>query len=610
MTAPTLTPSSPVRAPTEASPLAARDPRAIFRLACWFGLLCGLAEVVARWTLYRYFDKVPLYVMHPHGAWMTQAGVLMVFATVGGLLALCTRFVPALMPPWLACAAYALLCLYCLGDIFVVESWVACAVLWLGVASAAARSAGSLQRVARRTTWLLAVAAVGVGGGVLGAAALTEYHANALAAAKTGRPNVLLITLDTVRAQDMSVYGYHRRTTPRLEAFARKGVCFDKAIATVSWTLPSHASLFTGHYPQEVFHDIARSFNDAWEAPMDDALPTIAEFLGRRGYRTGGFVANWDFGDRVFGLNRGFAHYQEYEVGFQQLLKSSFVTRTTADAVGQALDHRFVLARKSGGTVDAEFLRWLDGVSGRPFFAFLNYMDAHDPYDPPAAFAGRFTPSDEPPLPAGRPPKEAYSSEAIRLRCDYDCCLAALDQEVGRLLDELDRRALLANTLVVITADHGEHFGEHDRFKHGDTLYMPVIHVPLLIVCPGKVPAGVRVRAPASLRDVAATITDVLGLAGESPLAGASLRRLWESRTAPPEPAYSNLDMMARLTASTRPVRLRSLVDDRYHYIEGLGTPFRALYDLEHDPAEENDLSGVPDKENVIERLRAALPQR
>lgn len=455
------------------------------------------------------------------------------------------------------------------------------------------RASDRLRMLARCSFWPVAAGTALLAGGVYGASVVAEARANAaLPPTPPGAPNVLLITLDTVRAQNLSLHGYERPTSPQLERLARRGVCFDRAISTISWTLPSHASLFTGHFPQEIFHDLPHIFVLAAESPMDDRFPTLAEFLDRQGYRTSAFVANSIFCDRVYGLDRGFVHYDDYKLDAQQIAKCAHLTHTLAGFVATAVRERMMLARKSGADVNREFLRWLDRAGGRPFFAFLNYMDAHDPYDPPPAFAGRFHSEKVPPGATG-----PHAEEAASLRDDYDCCLASLDHDMGLLFDELDRRGILDHTLVVLTSDHGEHLGEHGRFRHGDTLYMPVIHVPLLVMYPGKVPAGKRVAAPASLRDVPATIVDLLGCSANAPFPGASLHRFWEGGR--PEPAYSNLDMTA---LNNKTVRLRSLVDERYHYIEAIGTPVRHLFDVRSDPTEEHDLAGTPDGKPIAQR--------
>lgn len=599
----TALPPQPASAPACPTPASGTGAN-VLRLACWFGLLLGLVEVVARWVQYGWLRKLPLNLMHRHAVWMTFASDLAVYLGLGLILALAARFWPRRVPAWAPSSVFTVVFLLGLGDVVVVPSWLAIAALALGAASAAARSSAGLQRLAERTLWPLATTAAVLALGTYGWGVVREARADAaVPPAGSDVPSVLLLTLDTVRAQNLSLQGYPRPTTPRLEEMARRGVCFDRAISTVSWTLPSHASLFTGRYPPELFHDLPHIFNQAAEAPLDATYPTLAEYLGSRGYRTAGCVANTVFCDRVYGLNRGFVHYVDYELSPQQTLKSAFLSRTLADWAAKASSRRMILARKDAATVNGEFLHWLDGIGSRPFFAFLNYMEAHDPYDPPPGFSTKFRAAAAPTDGISAPRKS--NVDVSHLIDAYDCCLAALDHEIGRLFDELDRRGVLGHTLVVVTSDHGEHFGEHGRFEHGDTLYMPVIHVPLVVVYPGKVPAGKRVAAPASLRDVPATVCDLLGVTEQAPFPGVSLRRLWEGARA--EPAYSHLDMSA---SKGKTVRLRSLVDERYHYIEGTGMEVQHLYDLSQDRTEEHDLAGNPEAASVAQRCHALLEQQ
>lgn len=577
-----------------------------FRVALWLALVVGLIQHGGRLLKIHSFHQIVLYTLNPHAAWMTLVDSLLVFGIVGVIGALAARCCPLFFPLRVLVFAYAALAFLALGDMVVVKQSYASLALALGLAATAGRLARSLLAVARFSLLPLAGAAAALALGAYARSVVAESRTGAAPpSAPEGAPNVLLITLDTVRAKSLGLYGSCRPTSPRLEEFALQGVCFDRAIATVSWTLPSHASLFTGHYPQEMFADLPRMHNDAWEVPMDARFPTLAEFLGARGYRTAGFVANWWYCDRVYGLDRGFAHYQDFHVGLEHTLKSTFLTQTVANRVLGEVDDRMILARKDGPTLNGEFLHWLDRSKGRPFFAFLNYMDAHEPYHPPPPFAGRFISDGQ--LATWIVPKNnrPYPQVIARLKDDYECGVAAVDHFVGQLLDDLDHRGILKNTLVVLTSDHGEMLGEHDKLSHGDTLYLPVIHVPLLVVWPEHVPAGVRVRGTASLRDVPATIAELLGMAGTSPFPGASLRHLWQG--ALPAPAYSDLDIVIRQPQPTRTVRLRSLVDSRYHYLESLTNDPPQVYDLERDPEEGQNLAETPVGQRLVRRYHADL---
>lgn len=569
------------------------------------GLVTGLVESLGHVVQGRFLHKMLPAVLHPHAPWMTLVDDLVLFAVPGAVFALAVWCWPRARLDRLASAGFTVLLLYALGDLVAVKEWPAAVALSIGLAAVAARKAEPLERLARRTIWPVAAGAAIFATGFLGASWASEARARAsLPPAGPGAPNVLLITLDTVRAASLSLYGYDRPTSPSLERLARRGVCFDQAIAPSSWTLTSHASLFTGHFPRELFQSVPYLFVQGADAPMDDRFPTLAEFLDRQGYRTAAFIANTIFCDRVYRLDRGFGHYDDYKLCLQQVIKTAHLSYKLTDWLVRAKGDRVVLARKSGADINREFLRWLNGVQGRPFFAFLNYMDAHDPYDPPPEFMGRF--GSQGSRPGMRMPE---IRSAASLRDDYDCCLASLDHQIGLLFDELERRGLLDNTLVILTSDHGELIGEHDRFGHGEMLYMPVIHVPLVVIYPGKVPGGKRVPLPVSLREVPATVCDLTGLKAGSSFPGASLRRFWQG--AGVEPVSCQVDVKAVQGAPLpRPMRLRSLVDGRFHYIEGTHLEVRLLYDLQRDRAEEQELLRQGEGVDVAARCHAYLEQQ
>ena len=361
---------------------------------------------------------------------------------------------------------------------------------------------------------LLAIMLVTIGG-----RAWSEHRAAAaLPAPPPGARNVLLIVWDTVRAGNLSLYGYDRPTTPNLERLARRGVRFDLAFSTSSWTLPSHASLFTGRWPHELGVD--------WKSPLRDDVPTLAEYLTAHGYDTAGFAANLDYCTRETGLARGFAHYEDFPIDLYDVftryvaLGNRLEISDWAVCPGQAPgEMRRALVRepdtaleehaKNAAEVDRAFLRWLarQQERRRPFFAFLNYNDAHTPYEVP----DRSTPG------FGLRPtssldrlmlfhwnsldKARLAYHDVRMATDvYDDCIAYLDRRLGMLLDELGRRGVLDDTLVIVTADHGEHLGDHLLFFHGCSLYRQLVQVPLVIVdhegCAGE-SGGRRTGEPA-----------------------------------------------------------------------------------------------------------------
>jgi arylsulfatase A-like enzyme len=458
--------------------------------------------------------------------------------------------------------------------------------------------------VVRRTAPVLAVLAVVASGLVLGTRALVERRAlDGLAAARDGAPNVLLIILDTVRSASLGLYGYERPTTPRLERFARQGVVFEQAIAPSSWTLPSHASMFTGREPQQL--------SVGWLDPLDDQAPTIAEVLRARGYSTAGFVANLQYGTYETGLDRGFVRYSDYHVSLGQVFMHTGLSRFLAArrALRTLVGSDEVLGRRNADRINADFLGWLDDTKGRPFFAFLNYYDAHDPYLPPDAFFRRITGHARPnrlsPLRrlTVHERRDGVRAADLRLELDsYDASIAYLDDRIGRLLDELGRRGVLENTVVVITSDHGEEFGEHGVFYHGHSLYLPSLHVPLIVAYPGG-PVGLRVRAPVSLTDIAPTLAELAGVDGTTGLGGRSFApRLQSATRAGDEAVRSELQKGVRLP-EWYPVSvgdMTSLVANGLHYIRN-GDGREQLFDIARDPWERLDMAPAP---RAGERLR------
>jgi arylsulfatase A-like enzyme len=254
--------------------------------------------------------------------------------------------------------------------------------------------------------------------------------------------------------------------------------------------------------------------------------------------------------------------------------------------------------------VNRDALAWLSAHRDRPTFTFLNYFDAHDPYEPAPG--------------AKRPFKNAMAGkrrEALEAaRDDYDDCLVDLDEKLGQLFDALKATGRLDKTIVVITADHGETFGEHDLQGHGISLYKPELHVPLLVVHPDRAPAGKVVPTAVSTRNIAATIADLAGQGDSSPFPGSSLAQLWQPGVkAPkfPDPIISEVNRAHKLMQELSHVPaargvMRSLLDDHLFYIRN-GDGVEELYDLSTDPDELHDLSRDPSSRADLLRLRESL---
>jgi arylsulfatase A-like enzyme len=455
-----------------------------------------------------------------------------------------------------------------------------------------ARPARIAAAVRRAAPALVAVLILLVGGTLLARAARSPGLADARPPA--GAPNVLLIVLDTVRASSMSLYGYSLKTTPGLDARRSDGVVFAHAWAPAPWTLPSHATMFTGRLPAEHEAD--------WMTPLDGRYPVLAERFLQAGYATGGFTANAIYCGREQGLSRGFVHYVDYERSLGEMFYSAALGRM---AFNSATLRRWtkwydVPGRVTAAEVNEQFLDWQSRLEGRPFFAFLNYFDAHAPVLPPAPFDTMFASSPRDYLSQLRywnhqagflRQADLTAAEENRERAAYDGAIAYMDRELGRLLDELQQRGLLNETIVIVTSDHGEMFGENGLHSHGTSLHRLVLEVPLFVLAPGRTPAGVVVTEPATLRDLPATVLDLAGIP-PGPIPGSSLRAAWsEPGWRSPTPIVSSVTWDG---SSPRRQKLEagmwSLVSDGLHYIRNADGS-EELYELS-DAEEDTNIAG------------------
>lgn len=476
--------------------------------------------------------------------------------------------------------------------------WAPLLVLSAGLAmqlgSLAARFPERTARFGPRSAITLSVVTMGLG---VGERLMRGEDVEAIASPPNGAPNVLVLILDTVRARSMSLHGYARATTPHIDSLAADAIVFERAIAPSSWTLPSHASMFTG-LP-------AGALSTSWRTPFDGSVPTVASVFRRNGYATGAFVANFFYTHHESGLAAGFDEFRDFKVSFQQLIWSSTFGQTplfnrliwarTPGAVWNAFrtfDLRIPAEphshRKWTGEVVDEFLAWQRRERGRPFFAFLNLYDAHDPYEPPGSWRTRFAPAPT--------NKDLYESG-----------LAYMDAELAPLFRALREEGALDRTIVVVTSDHGEQFGEHNLKNHGNSLYLPVTHVPLVIRYPAALPGPRRVATPVTLRDLAATLLDLAGVPNVGTIPGVSLRNACcgASYASPVVAETEQLDGRKRdhVPASWGP--LASIVADSLHFVRNGDGSFE-LYNLDTDSGETSNLAASPEWCEVA----AALDER
>lgn len=571
-------------------------------------LAAGLGEAGLRLALLPYRELLSSRIyLNPQSVWMGPLASAMLMVGPVLLAWAIGRRVKRGTWAWSAAVLVAaFLALYSVAMITRRVSDLALAALALGLASQVARLAyhrpALVQALVRRLGIALAIACVAATAILNGREALRERRVlAALPAAPAGAPNVLLLILDTVRGLEMGYAGYARATTPNIDRWAARGVVFDRAIAPAPWTLPTHASIFTGKWPQEL--------GVGWSKPFGQGHVTIAERMNALGYATGGFAANLIYCSYLFGLHRGFSSYNDYQFAPSELLGASTLGRRLIEAWNRWRGTYVMVGRKSAAEINAEVLAWEgDRDAARPWFAFVNYFDAHDPYDPEAPYREMFPGVRQEWRGLAqlrrRPPEELAS-----LQSAYDGSLAYLDMQVGRLLDDLERRGVLRNTMVIITSDHGEEFGEHGHTGHGSSLYTPVIHVPLVVIPPGEATTARRVTRFVSLRDLAATIEDAARPASRE-MPGTSLRGLWSGDSAAMvSPAFTAVDRLATLPPRYPVSRanMRSLVvDDRWHLIRPEAGP-EELYDLSTDFMETVNLAERPEHASLLQRMRDSL---
>ena len=312
---------------------------------------------------------------------------------------------------------------------------------------------------------------------------------------ETPPPNVLLISIDSLRADHLGSYGYHRDTSPNLDALAREGARFEVAVAPSPWTLPSHVTMMTGRHP--IAHGVRNT-----HSRLGDEIPTLAETLAEQGYATAGFVAG-PYLRSDFGYHRGFAHFDE-----------------TLAAVDPISSHKGISSPRMVGKVMSWIERWRTQEPQRPFFAFLHLWDVHYDFAPPPPFDTLFDPDYEGTVNGegiGLVPKDIPQRDLEHIIALYDGEIRFTDQELGRLFAFLRERGLMENTIIVVTSDHGEEFFEHGRIGHLMAIFDESIQVPLIVHYPAAVPGGQVFEEQARLMDLAPTI---LGLAGLPAAAG------------------------------------------------------------------------------------------
>lgn len=389
--------------------------------------------------------------------------------------------------------------------------------------------------------WLLTAAASA--GAVVTAAVFLDSAAYVPAPRPEGstvdatHPNVILIVLDTARAENFSLYGYPHNTTPNIGRFAREATVYTHAISASNYTLSSHASLFTGlmatsHGAHPT--DPADRHRVSGEPGLANGFVTLAEILAKRGYVTAASMANYLFLSQGYNLDQGFERFAVLSYRCAAPSPRPLFRRLLAGASGQPDETTSATPYHNAAQVNEDAFHLLDRLARRNqrFFLFLNYMDVHFPYAPPAPFDALF-PGKGAPIDRDayfdlrnavlRGDRTVTEAERRHLLSQYDGALAYLDGEIGRLLGELKREGVYDNSLIIITSDHGEAFGEKGYIEHGTSLYQDQVHVPLIVKYPRGGRRGV-VEEYVSGVDVMPTVLDVIGSKPPTEIQGKSLR--------------------------------------------------------------------------------------
>ncbi len=431
----------------------------------------------------------------------------------------------------------------------------------------------------------------------------------------TGRQNVLVLMIDTLRKDHVGVYGYPRSVTPHLDRLARDARIFDRAYSTSSWTHPAVTSLFTSQYPSS--HGVETKVSS-----LNGGFETLAEAFEREGYRTGIFTAS-AFVPKIYGLDQGFQH--EVSMGkpaYERLLITEYFGRTVGK-IPMLPWHRhdlitlfeewcrpaLVLDWLTTPRLSDAFRRWIEQIGGENFFAYVHVLEPHTPYvgrgiyAPPGPLDFKYGASGAtlypfdvaPPIPA----------DSLRLRIDkYDDDVREVDRAVGDLFEWMEEQGLLENTIVVVMADHGEEFYEHRSWKHGTTLFEELVSIPLFIRIPGAPPG--RSREYVSMVDVAPALLDLTGIAAPATFRGYSFAPLLrgDARFEPRSEIFAEL-------ARSSGAEAQMLLVDGAKIIQYWKQSSEAVeqYDLGADPGEQRSTIALDSMraKAMLEKLNATI---
>ena len=593
-----------------------RTGRDLLVLAASFGLIAGLVEGLelllmhqAQLLNWRLYNRAVWY----ETLWIAPLVDVVLFSLAGGFFALIGLIFPRL--PINKTAWFTFIFFTIFDWVFVALygriSLIAILILSVGLSfqlfnSLVKRENSIFPKLRMSLRWLAALTFVLFvtiqGGGWL----RERIKTSSLPESQTDAPNVIVIVVDTLRADHLSSYGYERDTSPFMDNLAAQGVLFEHAISPSSWTQPSHASMLTGYYTYE---------HQAELKPLDDRFATIGEVLQAQGYRTGAFSANTEFFTRRQGFGRGFLHFEDNYLTVPDAFFNSSVYGFIFDFYGlrKALKYEGVPTRRYADDINHSMFNWLDQDKEKPFFVFINYFDVHDPYTPPEPYRSKFAST---PNPGGLVNgfMERYSPsltpEQIQTEIDaYDGAISYVDDEIKKFFTELETRGLLKNSIVIITSDHGEAFGEHGFLQHSASLYLSELHVPLIVWGPEYVPAGKSIDTPVTIAAFPATILALIDSPDEA-FPGPSLTLLMSEEndiTDWPDPIaeLAHFPGAADINPSTHGA-MKSVIGADMQYIvhEKFG---EELYNWRNDPQGTNNLINESSSKSKVDSFRQYL---
>jgi arylsulfatase A-like enzyme len=407
----------------------------------------------------------------------------------------------------------------------------------------------------------------------------------------SSRPNLLLISIDTLRPDHLGCYGYARPTSPAIDELAAEGAMFLAASSTSPWTLPSHASLLTGLYPSR--HGVKN-----YDVRLSFTVESLATRLTRSGYQSMAVINSHNLSER-YGLDQGFESFNYVSEWDNEKSRARRLTNKGNELADRAL-------------------QWIDARDERPFFLFLHSYDVHTDFAAKkryvkmfaGAYGGRFNGSTNQLVDVRNKKLALAASDSEHLVDLYDAEIRQMDEMIKRILDYLEQSGLAKNTYVVLVSDHGEEFMEHGSVLHGRTYFEEVIRIPMLIRGPG-VPAGERIDEPVSLVDITPTVLSLLGLSEDPSLDGADLSPFWRDPSNAPRGRFlfAEADHRIQVNGKARDDIIRMVRVGQHKLIYDRAREQKALYDLAVDPNETSDLSQANGSRTraLMERIRAFL---